>query len=109
MVKPKSNSPSFRTLKMADVSLTHIPRQDRDRLLHPHPPALLTRADDGVWAVFPVFYDPAMRVQYASDLLDAGFSCMLLDVLDAAEFQGCDYVRFDADGQTYSWLNQFPD
>jgi hypothetical protein len=93
----------IKTYKIADISTCHITKTDAE-LMHPTAPFHLAEVNGGHGSIF-YLTDPAWDM--ADRLARAGFSSEFVECMCEARTAGCDYIRFDADGEKYPGMRTF--
>lgn len=100
---------TFHTDLIADVSTVHITERDGELLGSWQAPGHLACIDgeDSPGDVFWVPQMPELMKELKRELKDFGFSRFFIGIFRELHRRKIRYVRFDRDGEQYSWLPEF--
>jgi hypothetical protein len=94
----------FKSMRVADVSTKHITARDGQLISNPNAPHSVAEVHGGYGTFFHTNDDCG---DMDGSLRSAGFSDEFIRIMRLAALQGCDYVRFDSDGEDYAGLPEF--
>jgi len=87
--------------KYLDVSTSHVTPDDCDLLDRDELPLVVLPFDEGYWILVPI------EEGFEDELLGAGGSRYLIDVLERAADLDCYWVKLDRDGNEYEDLRTY--
>lgn len=87
--------------KYIDVSMIHVTRDDVVLLENDALPLVTLQYEEGFWILVPI------EEGSSDEIMEAGGSAYLIDVLDRAYELDCYWVKLDRDGNEYEDLRTY--